>query len=482
MQGRVHHPLFEHEPDDAEREIAAGATLGGRSTPARLQSDALRDALHAEDHEAIDRVEALWDGGRVPTAAELLPALAACTAEQRAALAADAAFIDRVIDACDRDGLPEVLQALADDPVALIHHYACRKNGHDPDALVRLIALARFEDRQRMVSSNALCERLHEVFGDIDPDALFGADIAAWIDADPMALVHLAVTAPAYLAWRQRADRVDVKALLARLAASPEALRAALDDPHGAWAEIVAHAPRGDALDDESRDHLDHIALDMTSALSPKALREAFEIRFGQPFDEDTTEAADAEAIRATWEELARGAADPRALRSTGGAPWHAWLLADLFDDLAARAVEADDGTDEDTAEDTLEHTEETAEATERAPLDPARAAELEAIADAFITTAGGDAPLRAAVLAWLEAATPELATWTRAVDAAARRGALTAPALAVHDALPRVRARLDATAAPAPAPAAAPARALPSWTHARGAGRVTGDPRRGDR
>ncbi|MCB9530010.1 MAG: hypothetical protein H6701_16765, partial [Myxococcales bacterium] len=367
MQGRVHHPLFDHEPDDAEREIAAGATLGGRSTPARLQSDALRDALHAEDHEAIDRLEALWDAGRVPTAAELLPALAACTAEQRAALAADAAFIDRVVDACDRDGLPEVLQALADDPVALIHHYACRKHGHDPDALVRLIALASFEERQRMIASNALCERLHDVFGDIDPDALFGADIAAWIDTDPMAIVHLAVNAPAYLAWRQRADRIDTRALLARLAQSPEALRAGLDDPQGAWAQLVAHAPRGDALDEDSRDHLDHIALDMPSALSPTQLREAFEIRFGRPFDEDTTQAADAEDIRAAWEHLARGAADPRALRRAGGAPWHAWLLADLFDDLAARAIEAEDGSEED-AEDIEETTEalveETADAT----------------------------------------------------------------------------------------------------------------------
>ncbi|MEZ4431948.1 MAG: hypothetical protein R3F65_06000 [bacterium] len=84
-------------------------------------------------------------------------------------------------------------------------------------------------------------------------------------------------------------------------------------------------------------------------------------------------------------------------------------------------------------------------------------------------------AGLLAAVLAYLEGTAPDRAAWTHAVDAAARRGALAAPALAVHDALPRIRARLDATA-PAPAAAPAPAPALPSWITARGAGRVAGE------
>lgn len=479
----VHHPLFDAEPDDAEHDRASSAAAGPPRgvTSALLQSAELRDA-NATD--ALSALEALFAAGHTPTAADIITALEACALDQREKLAQDNAFIDRVIETCPTEALPAVLQTLFDDPKWMLYHYACRNGGHDKAVIERLIALGSLDERKEIIGWSAVCQRIEAILGDADPDVIFGADLAAALDADPQALAHLAVKAPWYLIWRLRADRLDLPALYARLAESPEALQAGLQPgprttpgQPSAWMQLVAHSPRGEALDEASRAHLDHIALHFTSLLSVEQLRQAFELRFDQPLGEDTetgvTIEHDVQDIRDLWEQLTHlppshitpqairraAAIDPRFADDDDGP-----ALAERSDDDDDDDTDAIDGIAEDKTQDEQTQDEQTqrryphairqaighdlaltTDAFQRfaapSPAQWRRYPEAEAIIDEFVTHCGGDPTLRAAALAYLEATTPEAtAIWHRAVDAAERRGALTAPAAQVRFALQNLK------------------------------------------
>lgn len=489
MQGRVHSPNFEPAGDEVDQDLATGAVMGGAvgggMTPAELQSAELQgaelqDSSYHDGNDALAAIEALWANGNTPSANDIVRAVHECTVEQRTELAQDTQFIDRVIDACTAATLPTVLQSLFEQPKWMLYHYACRKQGSDTDIVRRMIGLGTLEQRKEIVGWNEVTARVAELFGTEHPDNVLGADLGAEIGAGWLDQAALALKAPAYFLWRLATEAVDVAKMWAELAANADALKAGLTGDESTWTKLMAHSPHGAALDEQSRQHLDHIALTMTTELSVEQLRDAFEVRFNHPLIDDSALGENTgfsythEHIRAMWEQLSRlppEQVNQHAIRRTavfdmsgsGYGGWHAWMLSGAWEDgqgFGDMAIGHGGGNPDGTGlqdpgnyeyyQHTIRHEVghavdiqvggfENFSATCNAKWK--RYHEVDSIIDEFIEACGGDEVLKAAAEAFMNSTDPAAAaTWNTAVDEAERRGALTASAANVKFALPNLK------------------------------------------
>lgn len=476
---------------DGEYGVSQSRLLGQMSSHG--QSEELRAAAELAGGALREQLEALLDHGLRDVDA-LLAVLQGADPEQLRSLAADRSLVDRLVGACPVERLPEVLRALFDDPKWMVYHYACRKGGDDPQAIRGLVGLGSLEQRLEMARWGELVGRLAEVFGDAHPDAVVGADLGERIDGDPRAATELARVARRFVEWRRRAEGHDPAAVLEAMAQSPDALAAGMAGEPSPWSNLVAHGPRGAALDDASREHLDHIALRLGGRLELDALREAFELRFGVPASAIGGGAIelDADQLREVWaalaalppgqvdaERLRRAAFDPSGA-SVGG--WQAWMLTGLYDDrgktpAAAPPPGAPDAERE--AEPEQSAASAALDALLRRPVGRAPA-ERAALLDAFADACGADAGLRAAAEVFLETEGEGIEPWRAAVRAAEARGGLRAPAEEVEAALVHLRIALRGAAEPlrvqaerfarpeAAAPPPRGPRPLPGWAQRR--------------
>lgn len=422
MQTHAHRTLEALDQTDSKE---AGPSRAAASNAADLQSDAVQASTEAAGGALRQRIEGLLDRGLTDVDA-LVSALEGCSSTERDAIAADRGLVDRLVQACPLDRLPDVLRAVITDPKWALYHYAVRRGGRDPQAARSLVVGASVEQQMEIVRWAELVGRLHEIVGDAHPDSVFGAGLGARIDAE-LGAGQGGRIAQRFIEWRQRAAGLDYAGLLGEMARSEESLAAGLVGQPSAWSRCLAAAPEGSALSDSTRDDLDRIALEL-QGLSTAQLERAFEVRFGLPLPAGL----DPSQIRGVWARLAPvpvASITPRMVEKacvdpTGGV--EGWMVA-TFVDEAPRGegdAEKDDKKKEDepAAEVDLEAT----------------AAEQAAMLDAFIATHGADDALRAAAEAFVEGRCTA-ADWQAAVRDADQRGVLRAPAAEVEASLRRV-------------------------------------------
>lgn len=422
MHEHLRRTLEGAEPAEADRRAGPDDAA---EAPTALHARDLRGANARDGGPLAQRIEVMLAGG-LSDADALVALLEGSDPEARRAVAADAALVDRVVQACPVDRLPAVLAALVEDRKWALYHYACRRGGRDPDAVRGLLAGATLAQQLEIVRWAELVGRLGALAGG-HPDSLFGAAVSARVDTE-LAAGSDPGRYRDFLAWRE-GGVFDPAAALAEMARSPEALAAAIAGQPSRWSRFLTHSPRGAQLGATERGLLDRVAL--SGGLDAERLRAAFAVRFGQGLD---APGLDAEGIRAVWARLApldparvdRHTVERACLDPGGGA--EGWQVA-AFVDETTRDVGPAEGADEKKVQ---------PEAEPPSPAEQA-AAEREALLDAFVEACGGDTALRAAAEAFLMHES-DAAGWRAAVTAAERRGALRVPAAEVLAALDRLR------------------------------------------